>query len=92
MRAAYRLARGAPGVVVAKVVHSRGLAAKTTGLLALGRALTLGAEARRANVDLAPKRAKARDGVVLARGAQVGQRIAVLLALLLLLLALSSAG
>ena len=56
-----------------------GLAAKLAGLLALGRALAFGAEARRVNVHLAPRRAKARDGVVLARGAQ-GLRIAVLLA------------
>ena len=63
-----------------------GLAAKTAGLLALGRAVARAAEARRRNVHLAPKRAKARDGVVLARGAQVGLRIALLLALLPLLL------
>ena len=68
------------------------LAAKTAGLLALRLALAVGAEARRANVYLAPKRAKARDGVVLARGAQVGLRIAVLLAILPLLFALISAG
>ena len=61
-----------------------GLAAKPAGLLALGRAVARAAEARHVLVNLAPKRAKARDGVVLARGAQVGQRIAVLLALLLL--------
>ena len=83
---------GAPGVVVAKVVHRAGLAAKTAGLLALGRALAFGAEARRVNVHLAPRRAKARDGVVLARGAQVVLRIAVLLAPLPLLLALISVG
>ena len=69
-----------------------GLAAKPAGLLALGRAVARAAEARRVLVHLAPRRAKARDGVVLARGAQVGRRIAVLLALLLLLLAISSAG
>ena len=69
-----------------------GLAAKTAGLLALVRAVARAAEARRVNVHLAPRRAEARDGVVLARGAQVGLRIAVLLALLPLLLALISVG
>ena len=90
MRAIYRLARGAPGVVGWRRWCKARLAAKTAGLLALGRALALGAEARRANVHLAPKRAKATDGVVLARGAQ-WFRGAVLLALLPRLLALHSA-
>ena len=90
MRAIYRLARGAPGVVGWRRWCKARLAAKTAGLLALGRALALGAEARRANVHLAPKRAKATDGVVLARGAQ-WFRGAVFLALLPRLLALHSA-
>ena len=63
------------------------LAAKTAGLLALLLALVAGAEARRGRVHLAPKSAKATDGVVLARGAQFGGRGAVFLALLALLLA-----
>ena len=41
------------------------------------------AEARRRRVDLAPISTKATDGVVLARGAQVGVLVAGLLALLL---------
>ena len=61
------------------------------GLLALRLAVVAGAEARHVNVHLAPKRAKATDGVVLARGARVEVRRAGILALLLLLLALISA-
>ena len=60
----------------------------TAGLVALRLAHAVGAEARRVNVHLAPRRAKARDGVVLARGAQVGVLVAGLLALLPVLLAL----
>ena len=62
------------------------LAAKTAGLLALLLALVAGAEARRGRVHLAPKSAKATDGVVFAQGALRG-RGAVFLALLALLLA-----
>ena len=88
MRAIYRLARGAPGVVGWRRWCKARLAAKTAGLLALALGMGAGAEARiRALVEIAPKSAKATDGVVLARGAQVGGRGAVLLALLPRLLA-----
>ena len=67
-----------------------GLTAKTACLLAFRLAHAVGAEARRANVNLAPKRAEATDGVVLARWAEVFL-FAGHLAILFLLLALISA-
>ena len=65
-----------------------GLTAKTACLLAFRLAHAVGAEARRANVNLAPKRAEATDGVVLARWAEVFL-FAGHLAILFLLLALT---
>ena len=83
----YRLARGAPGVVVAKVVHSK--------TRRNGRRSSCTSTCRRRRRRSPPRQRSSRtktcqshtDGVVLARGAQGGVDFAVLLALLLRLLA-----